>query len=272
MAILGFMGDLSWLLGILLCIISSVFVCAATGDAEKARRQPCRTCLEAEACTAVIYFLFVQLLGHVLGGLCGSTLPFIGHLVSIYLTSLLIIDYVTFLRRLATEYPEEAPKGLTTVLDKYFDDLTPIMPEATILKEKYLGLLDLRLLNWYFHPLRYMPVDPRAAGNLSKGNYTIVRVQESPAKALFLVHTAEGRPIPADSLRREIVDEDDERCVICMQAYEADDAVTIMPCSHMVHTECIAEWWKRNLSCVRCTRKFVWLQTNTLGRTMEVMK
>ena len=56
-------------------------------------------------------------------------------------------------------------------------------------------------------------------------------------------------------LRKEIEDEDDLKCVICLGMFEMGETVQIMPCRHWFHMECIDEWHKTRMECPRCTKK-----------------
>lgn len=41
-------------------------------------------------------------------------------------------------------------------------------------------------------------------------------------------------------------------CVICMNQYVAGDNVTIIPCTHIFHKDCITTWFKSNNTCPIC--------------------
>ena len=43
-----------------------------------------------------------------------------------------------------------------------------------------------------------------------------------------------------------------ETCSICYAEYTDEDKVKILPCSHVFHTTCIAEWFAENHNCPMC--------------------
>lgn len=49
-------------------------------------------------------------------------------------------------------------------------------------------------------------------------------------------------------------DADDEKCscVVCMENYATDDEISIMPCSHKFHRECIKTWLRQSNTCPIC--------------------
>lgn len=44
-------------------------------------------------------------------------------------------------------------------------------------------------------------------------------------------------------------------CVVCQEAYEADDVAIQMPCLHVFHRGCLLEWLQRRNSCPMCRRQ-----------------
>ena len=44
----------------------------------------------------------------------------------------------------------------------------------------------------------------------------------------------------------------DTTCPVCCYDYEGDDCVSILPCSHFFHYDCIAQWSKINPTCPVC--------------------
>ncbi|KAI1178764.1 hypothetical protein F4777DRAFT_61107 [Nemania sp. FL0916] len=44
----------------------------------------------------------------------------------------------------------------------------------------------------------------------------------------------------------------DQQCVICMDPYLAGDNLTILPCAHGFHADCVGEWLARKASCPTC--------------------
>ena len=46
--------------------------------------------------------------------------------------------------------------------------------------------------------------------------------------------------------------ENNSSCVICMCEFEIGDKISTLPCAHVFHTECIADWIKREPTCPIC--------------------
>lgn len=44
----------------------------------------------------------------------------------------------------------------------------------------------------------------------------------------------------------------DEKCTICVTAFEIGEKITELECKHVLHTECIAEWVKYKSECPIC--------------------
>lgn len=47
-------------------------------------------------------------------------------------------------------------------------------------------------------------------------------------------------------------DEGGKRCAICLEDFEPRQEVTVTPCKHMFHEECIVPWVKSNAGCPVC--------------------
>ena len=43
-----------------------------------------------------------------------------------------------------------------------------------------------------------------------------------------------------------------EECVICAECFATDDVVTVLPCGHMHHSNCILNWLCRQCTCPTC--------------------
>ena len=43
-----------------------------------------------------------------------------------------------------------------------------------------------------------------------------------------------------------------EECVICAESFATDDVVTVLPCGHMHHSNCILHWLHRQCTCPTC--------------------
>ena len=43
-----------------------------------------------------------------------------------------------------------------------------------------------------------------------------------------------------------------EKCSVCMDEYKVDEHVSILPCGHYFHIECIRTWFSEKLTCPEC--------------------
>lgn len=43
-----------------------------------------------------------------------------------------------------------------------------------------------------------------------------------------------------------------EQCVVCRIEYDEDDEIALLPCNHVYHPECIAQWLRQKKSCPHC--------------------
>ncbi|CAF1043464.1 unnamed protein product [Brachionus calyciflorus] len=43
-------------------------------------------------------------------------------------------------------------------------------------------------------------------------------------------------------------------CSICLESFNYDDKLKVLPCNHKYHAECIIQWVEKNPSCPQCRR------------------
>ena len=53
----------------------------------------------------------------------------------------------------------------------------------------------------------------------------------------------------------ELKEKENDSCAICVSDFEIGEMVTMIPCSHLFHSECIKKWLMINLSCPICKFK-----------------
>jgi hypothetical protein len=53
-------------------------------------------------------------------------------------------------------------------------------------------------------------------------------------------------------LRLRGIDEDNQECLICAEAYEIGCVVTPLPCGHLYHSTCVTDWLCRQCTCPVC--------------------
>lgn len=50
----------------------------------------------------------------------------------------------------------------------------------------------------------------------------------------------------------DLSDQSDRLCVICITALEAHEGGVRLPCGHLFHESCVAEWLRKKSSCPHC--------------------
>lgn len=63
-----------------------------------------------------------------------------------------------------------------------------------------------------------------------------------------------GKPVTNDAEYNRNIDGD--KCAICLEEFEPREEVTVTPCSHMFHDECITPWVRSNGQCPVCRSIF----------------
>lgn len=86
-----------------------------------------------------------------------------------------------------------------------------------------------------------MPYLQSAIASLPSG---IVVEDDQTASFKFLVHLPWKRFV--------ITAAAEDKCVICQESYQVDDAVRRLPCKHIFHANCIFPWIPLNLTCPIC--------------------
>jgi len=61
-----------------------------------------------------------------------------------------------------------------------------------------------------------------------------------------------SQELKVESKKYNIEKDEDNRCVICYEAYESEDMVTLLPCNHLYHTTCIKNWGTYKAECPTC--------------------
>lgn len=73
----------------------------------------------------------------------------------------------------------------------------------------------------------------------------IVNKQSSLHKLLSL--------LPQTTLTdKEYLGNNNKDCIICLDAFEINDRLTTLPCTHFFHCNCLEKWVKKNRSCPVC--------------------
>lgn len=63
------------------------------------------------------------------------------------------------------------------------------------------------------------------------------------------------RSLPKKKMTKEMMGSDVKaECSICMDAVELDTEVTVLPCTHWFHFDCIKAWLSQHNTCPHCRR------------------
>ena len=63
-----------------------------------------------------------------------------------------------------------------------------------------------------------------------------------------------GSTIPSELPRPEIIENYTPECSICFEKLTSN--VTILPCIHKYHSNCINEWHNHSYTCPQCRKEF----------------
>ncbi|KAL0274560.1 UNVERIFIED_CONTAM: hypothetical protein PYX00_002660 [Menopon gallinae] len=55
-----------------------------------------------------------------------------------------------------------------------------------------------------------------------------------------------------NNLKKEIINRADVKCPVCLKEHDVGETVTVLPCSHSFHGECILPWLGKTNSCPLC--------------------
>lgn len=55
----------------------------------------------------------------------------------------------------------------------------------------------------------------------------------------------------------DCLDGEKEQCTICRIELEEEDEVTLLPCRHVYHPECVAHWLRQKKTCPQCGTEIV---------------
>jgi len=61
--------------------------------------------------------------------------------------------------------------------------------------------------------------------------------------------------LPITEIRQKIENKGNEnqyRCIICLEEFEIGDTISTLPCTHIFHSNCIIIWIKKNCECPLC--------------------
>ena len=78
-------------------------------------------------------------------------------------------------------------------------------------------------------------------------------VQETDVAAdMTTIATDVGKSADDSSTTMQSGQSDEHLCVICIAGLQARDGGVRLPCGHLFHETCVAEWLRRNSSCPHC--------------------
>ena len=60
------------------------------------------------------------------------------------------------------------------------------------------------------------------------------------------------------------LDEENKKCMICLENFCPNEQVTALPCIHLFHTQCIKKWMEKKRECPICKLRLT--QTNVIKK------
>ncbi|ESQ40658.1 hypothetical protein EUTSA_v10015609mg [Eutrema salsugineum] len=119
--------------------------------------------------------------------------------------------------------------------------------------------------NWSRPIVRPMPIDtlPPSISEHSGDRYPpnqhlvddIIRRIEEPERETGVGLTErEFSQLPTIKFQHSI---EDKKCMICLSDYTRGEKLTILPCTHKYHEDCIRPWLKKSKLCCVCQREVV---------------
>ena len=60
------------------------------------------------------------------------------------------------------------------------------------------------------------------------------------------------------------LEEENKKCMICLENYNSNEKVTALPCIHLFHTNCIKKWMEKKRECPICKLRLT--QTNVIKK------
>ena len=65
------------------------------------------------------------------------------------------------------------------------------------------------------------------------------------------------RQFPENTINNlKILNDENKRCIICLEEYKIDDITIVLPCFHFFHKKCIIHWTKNRAICPLCKFNF----------------
>lgn len=81
------------------------------------------------------------------------------------------------------------------------------------------------------------------------GTYGHVQQQHQPSRRLLTIEQVHSLPKQVP----ERTNDEDFSCAVCFESFESEVPVTVLPCQHYFHTECIGPWLtERQAKCPLC--------------------
>ena len=53
-------------------------------------------------------------------------------------------------------------------------------------------------------------------------------------------------------IKKQKIGKSTRKCIFCMEAFQKEDIIKILPCRHYFHNKCLKPWFNRDHSCPTC--------------------
>lgn len=94
------------------------------------------------------------------------------------------------------------------------------------------------------------------ANDIKLGTYDESSVPPTLVSTFNSYHTFEPIPISTFESKIYIPGIEDINCTICLEVIDCGEHVRRLPCTHLFHEDCLADWLKTSKSCPNCRQKF----------------
>ncbi|XP_024012072.1 E3 ubiquitin-protein ligase RING1-like [Eutrema salsugineum] len=106
----------------------------------------------------------------------------------------------------------------------------------------------------FCHMIYHHQLQNQSPRNWSRPIDIIRRIEEPERETGVGLTEREFSQLPTIKFQHSI---EDKKCMICLSDYTRGEKLTILPCTHKYHEDCIRPWLKKSKLCCVCQREVV---------------